>query len=455
MKKSGYKILFYLLKSLVYIKRALFWILDYVWLFITKISELFKNTIGFRIYKLWFHVQKWTGRFHIPWDSRMIELLGKRSTLQIVLFIVIVAIMIPHSKLYTRKSTEIPGQQTLLYQLVGPGYQDFALEEISVDLAVLAPQETESWKQGAVTAQPGTTGNSQLVPQEQEISSISAGGTAVTKPSILPGATLPSTSGPTGRTEIVYHTVKTGEIIGTIAEKYSISVATILWANNLSIRSYIRPGDELKILPVSGLVHKVKRGDTISKLAKTYSTSAEKIIKSNKLKDDGSDIVIGEELLVPGGAKPAPKYTYTPPTRQYSQLSSISAPPPSAGAPAGSGYLWPTDAKRITQYYGWRHTGLDIGGPVGTAVYASKAGKVTRSQCGWNSGYGCYLIIDHGGGVQTVYAHNSRLYVKVNESVVQGQTIAAMGSTGRSTGPHIHFEVRVNGRRMNPLKYIR
>jgi len=150
-----------------------------------------------------------------------------------------------------------------------------------------------------------------------------------------------------------------------------------------------------------------------------------------------------------------PTPVYVAPVRKYTQLSNIAAPPPSVAAPAGSGYLWPAGVRYISQYFGWRHTGLDIAGKIGTGLYASRAGTVTRSQCGWNGGYGCYIIIDHGNGITTLYGHASRLYVSVGEYVSQGQTFAAMGSTGRSTGSHLHFEVRVNGARQNPLRYIR
>ncbi|EKE07008.1 MAG: membrane protein, partial [uncultured bacterium] len=130
-------------------------------------------------------------------------------------------------------------------------------------------------------------------------------------------------------------------------------------------------------------------------------------------------------------------------------------PVSSVATPAGSGYLWPTDAKIITQYYTWQHNGLDIASRVGTRIYATKAGTITVSQCGWNTGYGCYIKIDHGNGLTSLYGHNSQLLVNVGDYVTQGQNIALMGSTGNSSGSHVHFEIRVNNNNVNPLSYVR
>ncbi len=116
--------------------------------------------------------------------------------------------------------------------------------------------------------------------------------------------------------------------------------------------------------------------------------------------------------------------------------------------------MWPTNQKRINQYYKWRHTGLDINGTLKDATYAVDAGIVTFS--GWNkSGYGNMILVDHGNGMVTRYAHHSKMYVKAGDQVTKGQTIGMVGSTGRSTGPHLHFEIYMNGKRVNPLEYYR
>lgn len=447
----GYKILLFFLRFLIYSKRALACFFKKMWEVMSSGRGFIHNSIGFRFYKLCFNFKKKISRENLPWFGLVFDAVSRRGVLEVIFFLVALILIYPHSRLYAVSSTQIPGRTTALFHLLGPGEQDFSLEEVNIDYLPVAPIAQPSWREGAVMVQPGS-GASQNFSFPDTVG-ITMGGSSLLKPNILTGASFPQLSGEgTGRTEIVIHEVQAGDTIGGLAEKYRISAVSILWANNLTARSYIRPGDKLNILPVSGLAHKVKKGETVSKIAKLYNTSPDKIFKFNKLKEDGSDLVIGEELLVPDGVKPAP--VYVAPPRTYPSFSNVAAPPSVAGA-SGAGYLWPTTVRRITQYFGWRHTGVDIAGPVGTPIYASSAGVVTKSQCGWNGGYGCYIIIDHGSGITTLYSHNSRLYVSVGESIAQGQTIALMGSTGRSTGPHVHFEVRVGGRRVNPLQYTR
>jgi murein DD-endopeptidase MepM/ murein hydrolase activator NlpD len=152
-------------------------------------------------------------------------------------------------------------------------------------------------------------------------------------------------------------------------------------------------------------------------------------------------------------APPAPK----PPSRLGNVAEVFRPPteaPPSATTAEIGELVWPTDQKRINQYYKWNHPGLDINGRLDNAVYAVDAGIVTFA--GWNKGgYGNMILIDHGNGTVTRYAHHSKHYVKAGDQVTKGQTIAMIGSTGRSTGPHLHFELYVNGKRANPLEYFK
>ncbi|PIR76266.1 MAG: hypothetical protein COU32_03280 [Candidatus Magasanikbacteria bacterium CG10_big_fil_rev_8_21_14_0_10_42_10] len=463
MDKHVKKVILSLLSIVMFLKRMLVGFFQLVAKGFSKINEKYEQTIGPTLYQWAYTLQKKLRWVSLLKTSGPLGFFGRRSVLQIVLFLMLFVIMIPQTRLYSaEKISNMPGRATLLYTLVGSGDQDFSPEDLIVEQA-LPPTSVadQNWRDGSISAdQTASTGK--IPVQPEEISSISVGGTAVTKPSILPGNQLPvqidtNKTQTTGRKDIIEYTVDSGDTIGAIAEAFHINVETILWANNLTARSYIRPGDTLKIMPINGLVHTVSRGDTVSSLANTYDTEASEIIAFNDLKKDGSDIIIGETLIIPNGTKPAPKSTYTvPESRPYTPLTNVAAPPPSVAAPAGSGYLWPLGAHIITQYYGLQHTGIDIsGGGVGTPIYAAKGGTVKVSQCGYNGGYGCYIILDHGDGVNTLYGHASKLYVSAGETVTQGQTIATMGSTGRSTGPHLHFEVRINGVRSNPLKYIR
>lgn len=460
MKINWYRILLYFLHGLMYAKRGLFWVLGWIWLGLVRINDLYKKTIGFHIYKIVFHTRNILNKKFLFRRQTKAEFWGQRRVLQVFFFLLLFTITIPHSRLYSKEYDKLPGQDTLLYSLVGPGDQSYELEESGVDLYV--PEEfsaADTWKEGSVSTQP-TAGKDNLTLGPQELSGISSGGSAVTKPIIMLGVNVNElsqgvSSSLGGRSSIINYEVKPGDVIGKIAQDYGVNVNTILWVNDLSARSYIRPGDVLKILPTDGLIHKVASGDTVLKIARKYDASAEDIIKYNKLQEDGADIVIGEELLVPGGTKPQPVYSAPLVTSRPSSFSQIVAPAPSVTAPAGSGYLWPTTITYISQYYGWRHGALDLAGPVGSPIYATKSGTVLVSQCGWNWGYGCYVQLDHGDGVQSLYAHLSEMYVSPGDYVTQGQNIAASGNTGNSTGPHLHFEIQINGKKQNPLAHIR
>ena len=248
------------------------------------------------------------------------------------------------------------------------------------------------------------------------------------------------------RTESIIYTVQTGDIIGKLAEKFNVSVNTILWENTLSWRSTIRPGQKLTILPNTGINHEVKSGDTVLALAKKYQIEATEIVAANKLANAG-DIKKGDLLYIPGGIKPATiRSSYAP--RQV--VSNNTYLPP---LETGTKLLWPIASHRITQYYHWRHRALDIGDKKGKVIYASESGKVERSS--WNRGYGYNIIINHGNGLKTLYAHASSLLAKAGETVSRGQSIALIGSTGWSTGPHVHYEVIINNVKQNPLNYIK
>ena len=267
------------------------------------------------------------------------------------------------------------------------------------------------------------------------------------------------------REKIISYTVKTGDTISTIAEEFDISASSILWENNLTAYSIIRPGNTLDILPVSGVSHVVKKGENITQLAVKYKVSESEITTFNKLNSSGM-LILDQKIIIPGG-RPVEEKVYVPKT--YSGLAVIKdfIKEPSRGesltkdttdesdaAPLkGNKMNWPTVGNRISQYYSWRHHAVDIANKIGTPLYAADAGVV--EEAGWGTGYGNQIVIDHGGGKKTRYAHCSKFYVEKGEKVSKGQTIAAMGSTGWSTGSHIHFEVIINGIKYNPLNYIK
>lgn len=462
MKYLGYKVLLSVLKVLVYLKRGLFWFGGRIFKVGKYVQSLFEGTIGFRLYKVHFFLKKRFDRSKNPWTIRILDFLGSRGTLQTVLLFVFIIIMYPHSGLYSEDTLGLPGRKTPLYQLLGPGDQDFEdIEEFEAE-QVLQPET--SWREGTIAYNPNA-GTNVSAPEETGISGVGPGGTALVRPNILPGANLPvSETQPTApapgqRRGVAEYIVQGGDVIGAIATKFGVSVNTILWANNLTFRSRIHPGDKLLIPPGTGVIHIVKKGDNLGKIARTYNVQNEQVVAANDLRKDGAGLQIGQPLFIPGGEKVpnvvAPRPVLVEETRRNTGIDKIAAPQPSVEAPAGSGYIWPTDNHRINQYFGLRHTGVDIAGKIGNTNYAARSGRVIKSQDGWNGGYGSYVIIDHGGGVTTLYAHNHKRLVSVGDYVDQGQPIGLLGSTGRSTGPHLHFEVRVNGKKGNPLKYVR
>jgi murein DD-endopeptidase MepM/ murein hydrolase activator NlpD len=261
------------------------------------------------------------------------------------------------------------------------------------------------------------------------------------------------------RDRIVKYRVKPGDTVSTIAEKFGIDVATIQWANpSLANINDIMPGDTLDIMPVSGVAHRVEAGDTIYSIAEEYGLVDEETKQINAqpilnwpFNDIGEDlsIKVGQILIVPGGVKKE-EAPWVPPTVR---APAPPAPPPPSSAHQGL-FAWPfAGGCSASQWPVWYHMAIDCTNPIGTPIAAAGNGVVSLVQAlGW--GYGYHVIIDHGDGLQTLYAHMSGFNVKVGDRVSQGQTIGWVGLTGRTTGPHLHFEVRKGGAPVNPLNYL-
>jgi len=226
--------------------------------------------------------------------------------------------------------------------------------------------------------------------------------------------------------EISVYVVRPGDSLSQIAEMFGVTSNTIRWANDLGSNQAIQPGQTLIILPVPGVRHVVKEGDTIASIVKKYEADTDEVLSYNQLSESDS-LAVGTTLIVPGGAMAAAAPVTT---------RSI------AGSSSASGFGHPVPGAIKTQgIHGYN--AVDFAAGVGTPIRAAAAGEVIVSKSsGWNGGYGQYIVIRHSNGVQTLYSHLSRNDVGVGAYVNQGQVIGGMGNTGRSTGPHLHFEVR-------------
>ncbi len=260
--------------------------------------------------------------------------------------------------------------------------------------------------------------------------------------SAVPFTTIPDRP----RTDIVMYEVQPGDTVFGIAEKFNIRPETIMWSNPELEQNpdLLRIGDKLVILPVDGVYHKIKKGDTIAKIAKKYKVKPDDIINFewNKLDGDNITLTPGEYLIVPGGEKP-----YIPRT-----VSVYRGPIPKNASKGSGAFVWPASGY-VTQGYWHSHRAIDIGAWLGSPVVASDSGYVVFA--GWDpTGYGNLIILDHGNGYRTYYAHLSAIFVRVGDSVAQGTRIGSVGSTGRSTGPHLHFEIRYHNVQRNPLGFL-
>ncbi len=436
-------------------------------------------------------------RLALPARAAVMFLVTNRYLLHITLGIVSLVVIVSNLQSKQAHAQDI-GQQSILFSLATEQRSEIVEENVHTDTqgknakylssatvsgiphvdfdydASADPVQPSINVPGTIAAQPLDTGTTEAVPQ---------------------------------RNSIITYTVQDGDTISSIAQHFGLNVGSLLWNNNLTERQFIRPGDTLTIPQVSGLIATVKKGDTLSKLAEKYNADATEIASVNNLSENGS-LAVGSDIVIPGATPsdivqtqtqlaartpdesvtptPTPKPPKPPKQVAVAQPEQIAAPeepviepapsdsspdeqltepeapttpvskPPDAvtdNAPKNK-LFWPTSGHMITQYYGWQHTGVDIDGDYTSPLYAADDGVVEKA--GWNSGgYGLQIIIDHPSGLKTRYAHSSKIFVKAGDHVKRGQVIAMMGTTGRSTGTHLHFEVYVGDKRTNPLGYIK
>jgi len=258
------------------------------------------------------------------------------------------------------------------------------------------------------------------------------------------------------RDKVIEYTVQRGDTISTIAKKFGISDDTIKWANSLTSDS-ITVGDTLKILPVTGISYKVQSGDTVYAIADKFNTNAQKIVDfpfNEFANPETFSLVEGQMLIVPDGikgAEKAPSYPrYTPNYAPVRGSDNVAQAPLNYG-----GFAWPLRGG-ISQYASWYHMAIDITDPVGTPIVSAQNGRVTSVSVGtWDGGYGTSVIVQGDNGISTHYAHMSAVNVSNGQAVTAGKSVLGwVGMTGRTTGPHLHFEVRQNGELINPLSIL-
>ncbi len=268
--------------------------------------------------------------------------------------------------------------------------------------------------------------------------------------SVVDNSALVPQSGPSGTSadiearpvssSVSVYVVRAGDNLSTIAEMHGVSVNTIKWANDLPSGT-IHEGQELVILPVSGVRHRVASGDTVASLAKKYSAEADEILAHN---DISGDLAVGQEILIPNGTIAVAPSVKIAAKARVSSGSGAGATVAAGGPAASAGYYgWPVAGGIITQgIHGYN--GIDIGAPNGTPIYAAAAGTVVVAigNGGYNGGYGNYVVVQHGNGTQTLYAHMTSVQTSSGAIVGKGAQIGTVGNTGKSTGNHLHFEVR-------------
>jgi murein DD-endopeptidase MepM/ murein hydrolase activator NlpD len=253
--------------------------------------------------------------------------------------------------------------------------------------------------------------------------------------------------------EVIVHAVAEEETIDDIASRYGLQPSTILWANKLTKSSKIKPGLELNILPINGVRHKVSRGETIYTIGKKYGLDGSQVQVivdypfNEFLNDETFELASGQYIMIPDGIMPSATFE--------ERASIIASYTPDAGSVSAIGtFIWPASGK-ISQGYRFYHKAIDIANSSAGNILAADAGVVLTA--GWPDGYGYgnRVLIDHGNGFQTLYAHLSLVQVKVGQKVNRGDVVGQMGNTGRSTGTHLHFEIRKDGTLQSPSAYLR
>ena len=356
-----------------------------------------------------------------------------------------VILLIVGGVVLTNYVTEAADQGSILFKLFG----EAEIEEGPLDTKALQERASASLGGGNVAlVQAALAGGITEDDIEFELANTLGGNALVASNGPETSVTLEER-----RTRVLAYSVREGDTPSAVAARFGVSTHTILWANGITDGDIINPGDILVVLPVTGVLHTVQKGDDVARIAKRYEAKPEDILAQNGLTAD-ADIRAGQKLIVPDGY-------IAPPRRVIAEEPEIETPEapgeevpvqPRSKRAQGPGLLWPTEGRTVSQYFRWGHTGIDIPNKALPPVYAADDGTVAFS--GWLGGYGRLIIVDHGRGTKTYYAHLSKSYVGTGETVAKGQSIGRVGSSGRSSGSHLHFEIRKGGRPVNPLNHL-
>lgn len=264
------------------------------------------------------------------------------------------------------------------------------------------------------------------------------------------------------RKAIETYEVQPGDSVFSIAKKYDIKPETVLWANSDLLQdnpNELTVGQQLKIPAVDGVIYKWKSSDTLEGVANKFKAKVDDILTwpDNHLDLAEPKIASGTEVMIPGGSREL--RTWVVPTYWRANSGAtrgIQSQCDAGGTALGTGtFIFPTMNHTVSGNDFWSgHLGIDLAAAMGSPVYATDTGVVVYSGP-ISGGYGLMVMIDHGNGFHSLYAHLSQIMVRCGQNVSQGQTIAYSGSTGNSTGPHLHFEIRFMGAFVNPHDYLR
>lgn len=470
--RHALKFLLFLVRALVLAKRFLVWLGTMIGHFFVWASKPLLPYVIVPLYRLMRRLIKQFEALSPDPRERWVHVLTGRSVVISIVFVLITAFSVAAAGAPQRAGI-IPGAHTmLLTKFIGAGEADW---QSSDDEQLATAEESPGEGQRGVVYRAG--GSVAFVfPYQGRVG-------------IAPAAPQEAPSQPPQKQKKPYerYAVQRGDSIARIAKKFGVTQETILAANNLTRTATVRAGDTLVVPTEDGVLYTVKFGGTPRDVARKFGASATVIARANGVSDT-HEYSKGDRVLVPGvtptvvtqAPAPTPVLTPAPPKPKQEpepepeptpapspKLENGEAPPPPVETPverpdvvqrpqlsAGEKMFWPSSRRTINQYFSAYHPGLDIDGDYSDSVFATDDGTVIYS--GWiNNGYGNMVLIDHGNGLQSRYGHNSRVFVSVGQFVHKGDVIARVGTTGRSTGSHLHFEIMLHGKRVNPLKYVR